>query len=153
MEHNEINRQALGHGRDTQIRGSVTLRSVQDVLALLERSRDLFRHLNVSKVSVAMEELPPPVRPILETRLNVYLKECGCAASNVAAAFSILMYVSLLFLFVGNPLAWAWKHLFIGIPICLCFAIAGKLLSQFRARRKFINVLESILLVFRADTP
>lgn len=152
MEHGESKRKTFVNAPNPQTSASVTLRTAQDAVALLDRSRAIFQPLNVLEVRLAMEALPPPMRPILETRLNVYLKECGCAASNVAAAISILVYVFLLFLLVGNPLTWSWRHLLIGIPFILIFAIAGKLQSQFRARRKFINVLESILQVCQTAT-
>lgn len=96
MEHGEGRRNMLMDVENSQTSASLTLRTAQDAVALLERSRALFRPLNVSEVRLAMEGFPLHPRAVLETRLNVYLKECGCAASNVAAAISILVYALLI---------------------------------------------------------
>jgi hypothetical protein len=124
---------------------SVTLRTKKDIEEILGRSRAFFRPLHISKLHMAVEGLPTQALGLLEARLNAHLQECGCAASNIAAAAGLLIYVLLLFIFVGTPFQWTWHHLILGIPVCLSLAVFGKLASQFRARLKFIHGLESIL--------
>ena len=124
---------------------TVTLRTEIDVEELLRKSRALFHPLLISEISLDVEGLPAEVRAVLEADLNSYLQECGCPAGQFTAAAGLLVYVSLLFIIVGAPIHWTWSHLLMGIPICLSLAVIGKLASQFRARIKFINGLESIL--------
>jgi hypothetical protein len=124
---------------------TVTLRTEKDVEEMLAKSRALFHPLHVSNIRIDMEGLRADACNLLETRMNAYLQECGCPAGNFAAAAGLLGYVFLLFVLVGTPIHWTWRHLLWGLPICLSLAVIGKLSSQFRARLKFIHGLESIL--------
>jgi hypothetical protein len=144
MKTNNATGLTVGTG-NSAILQTVTLRTKKDVEEILRKSRAFFRPLQISKIHVAVEGLPTQVLGLFEARLNAYLQECGCAASNVVAAAGLLVYILLLFIFVGTPFHWTWRHLMLGIPVCLSLAVFGKLASQLGARLKFIRALESIL--------
>jgi hypothetical protein len=135
---------AMDQGAST-ITPLMILRTEKDIEALLARSRALLQPLNLSRISVDVEGLALHLREVLETQLNISLRECGCTASNFAASAGMLVYVFLLFILVGGPSNWTWSHLLSGILFCLSLAVAAKLLSQLRARLKFIRKLESLL--------
>jgi hypothetical protein len=120
------------------------LRTVADVHALLEKSRNFLGTRKMGEVRVRAPELLAHEAAMLEVRLNAWAQECGCGAGAIFASIALVVSVVSLFMTEGSLRHWRLGPvLWAGLACFLC-ALVGKVVGLARARVRFTSELQRL---------
>ncbi len=77
--------------------------------------------------------------------INKYGKKCGCASGKFATAFVLFSYALKYYKIHGSFANVGWYQLIFATILCLCAAIAGKLLGLIYARWQLIKYVHKLI--------
>ncbi len=77
--------------------------------------------------------------------INKYSKKCGCASGKFAVFFVFVLYALKYYKTHGTFVNVGWYQLILVTIICLCGAIAGKLLGLIYARWQLIKYVHKLI--------
>lgn len=122
------------------------VRTAADVTALRKNSRAV-RRLPARGVKIAIDGLDPDAAHRLKTRMDAYIRSCGCAAGAASALVTLLGVL----VFIGADVSTRgvrWSDLGIGamgMLLALLVAGIGKLTGLTLARFRFERCCEQII--------
>jgi hypothetical protein len=122
-------------------RPATVIGSPQDLEKFLNNPHQLFA---AGRISLDLENIDPGLARYFETRLNRFVRACGCKSGAVAAVIALASYVTYLLVTTTSSPRGTLAQLLWGGVAFLTAAILGKLLGLLRARTRLVRELEHL---------